>query len=616
MTSRVSVSLLAALALGACMRPPEPVTGPVDPDSLRQTRQGVVVGFAHPEGGHAWVGLPFARPPLGELRWRAPRRPEPWQGTREAITYGPACMQLGGPTGGADGARAGEPSGSEDCLTLNVFAPRFTPEAVPRGSERLPVMVWIHGGGNTVGAASQYDPSVLASTRDVVVVTVQYRLGVFGWFSHPALRPEGTDADDASGNYGTLDLVRALDWVRENAAAFGGNPRLVTVFGESAGGSNVVSLLLSPRAVGRFERAIVQSGGTWNHSRAEAEGFHEGPETGHESSSREVLARLLEADGTAPDRDAARAALARMSEAETEAYLRGKSAAELLGVFRQGDFGGGMYASPNLIRDGHVLPLTPPLETFRAGTYNRVPVILGSNRDENKLFHAFTSPHVRRLGAIPLGFRNERLYDLEAEYPSLMWKATGVDEPASAMRAVQGSSVFAYRFDWDGEPDLLWIRTSRLLGAAHALEIPFVFGRLELFGRGVLFDPDHHERDMALSRAMTSYWTQFAATGDPGRGREGTLPRWEPWSPGPGHKFVLLDSEDGGGIRMGSEPLTRAGLIDRVAADDRFEGVAERCAVWKGFVEWRRMSRAQYASAADGLCAGHPLDDRAEGEES
>ncbi len=604
-------TLLLAVSLVslACMRPPQPVTGPADPTSLRETRQGAVVGFAHPEGGHAWVGIPFAKPPVGELRWRAPRDPEAWRGTREAISYGPACMQLGGPTGGADDASPGEPSGSEDCLTLNVFAPRFTREGVPKGDDRLPVMVWIHGGGNTVGAASQYDPSVLASTRDVVVVTVQYRLGVFGWFSHPALRPEGTSADDASGNYGTLDMVRALDWVRENAGAFGGDPGLVTVFGESAGGTNVFSLLVSPRAAGRFEHAIAQSGGMRSHSRAEAEHFHDDPEPGHASSSREVLLRLLLEDGSAGDRESAKAALAASSHAELASTLRGKSAAEILRVFSEGDFGGGMYLSPNLVRDGHVLPLAKPQEAFRAGRYNRVPVILGSNRDETKLFLAFSSPHVRRLGSLPLGFRDERAYELEAEYPSRLWKALGVDEPAEAMRAAQGPSVFGYRFDWDGVPDRLWIPVNRLIGAAHALEIPFVFGRLELFGSDIMFDEAHRERDMALSRAMTSYWTQFAITGDPGKGREGTLPRWEPWSRGEGHKYVLLDSEDGGGIRMGSEPLTRQGVIARVANDDRFESTAERCAVWRGFVEWKDMTRAEYATAAEGLCAGHPLDD-------
>ncbi|MDJ0849966.1 MAG: carboxylesterase family protein [Myxococcota bacterium] len=606
-----AAALLLAVSLAplACMRPPEPVTGPADPASLRQTRQGAVQGFAHPEGGHAWVGIPFAQPPVGELRWRAPRPAEPWQGTREATAYGPACMQIAGPNGGSDGARAGRPTGSEDCLTLNVFAPRFAPDAVPEAGERLPVLVWIHGGGNTVGEAGHYDPSVLASTRDVVVVTVQYRLGVFGWLSHPALRAEGASADDASGNYGTLDLVRALDWVRENAAAFGGDPGRVTVFGESAGGTNVFSLLLSPRAAGKFEHAIVQSGGTRSHSRAEAENFRDDPEPGHESSSREVLVRLLQADGSARDRETAKAALAAKNDAELASYLRGKSAAEVLGVFSESEFGGGMYLAPNLVRDGHVLPRTEPRETLRAGRYNRVPVILGSNRDENKLFLAFTSRHVRRLGALPLGFRDERAYELEAEYPSRMWKATGVDEPAEAMRGVQGPSVYGYRFDWDGVPDRLWIPASRLIGAAHALEIPFVFGRLELYGSDIMFDPEHHERDMALSRAMTSYWTQFAASGDPRRGREGSLPRWEPWSRGDGHKFAIFDTDEGGGIRMGSEPLTQHEVIARVASDERFASTAERCAVWQGFVKWKDMTRAEYASAADGLCAGHPLDD-------
>jgi para-nitrobenzyl esterase len=150
---------------------------------------------------------------------------------------------------------------------------------------------------------------------------------------------------------------------------------------------------------------------------------------------------------------------------------------------------------------------------------------------------------------------------------------------------------------------------SRLLGAAHAFEIPFVFGDLSFFGARFLFDGDHRQQDVQLSRAMTSYWTQFAATGDPGRGRDGELPRWAPWALGDGHRYVLLDTEDDGGIRMASEPTTRAEVIARVATDPRFESPAERCAVWASFVEWTRdMSAEEYAAAGDGMCANHPLE--------
>jgi para-nitrobenzyl esterase len=606
---RSSSRLLGLIFLFACGSGSDPLTGPPDPASLRTLREGPVVGFAHPRGGHAWLGIPFAKPPVAELRWRAPRPPAPWRDTRQALAFGPSCSQLAGPAASADGARDGEPAGSEDCLYLNVFAPRFRPDDVPRGAARLPVMMWIHGGGNTIGDARLYDGSTLATTRDVIVVTVHYRLGVFGWFSHPALRGEGTSPDDASGNYATLDLVRALHWLRDNAAAFGGDPGRVTIFGESAGGVNVFSLLLSPRAAGLFQRAIVQSGGLSLATLAEAEHLADEPEAGHERSSREILLELLQREGRADGRAEAKRALAAMSDVEIAAYLRGRDAATLLGLF-DGDRLGGMYDVPLLFPDGHVLPREEPLAAFAAGAYNRVPTILGTNRDESKLFMAFGSPHVSRIFGLPLRINDPRRYDLEAEYGSRLWKAVGVDEPAEAMRRAQGATVFGYRFDWDGERKILWLDLGRLLGAAHGMEVPFVFGELSFFGMRGPFDEAQHERDLALSRAMTSYWTQFALAGDPGRGRQGELPRWEPWSRDAGHKYVLLDTDDGGGIRMASEPVTRAEVIDGVASDPRFASDGERCAVWASFVQWTdEMTPEDYARAGDGICAAHPLDD-------
>ena len=182
-------------------------------------------------------------------------------------------------------SRRGAPAGAEDCLYLNVYAPR---SATP-GTGRLPVMVWIHGGGNVVGHAGFFDGGNLAAREDVVVVTINYRLGPFGWFRHPALRDAGASELDRSGNFGTLDQVRALEWVRDNAAAFGGDPGNVTVFGESAGGTNVFALLLAPPARGLFHRAIVESGNLSFGAPATAEGFVDDPQPSHPNASGEAL---------------------------------------------------------------------------------------------------------------------------------------------------------------------------------------------------------------------------------------------------------------------------------------------------------------------------------------
>jgi para-nitrobenzyl esterase len=608
-TPLLILSVIGALACRGRDVPPRPVA---DAATTRTVAQGAVVGFATEYGAHAWRGLPFAEPPTGELRWRAPRPPKPWTGTREALDFGPACPQFAGPMGTRDGAAEGEVTGDEDCLRLHVFAPRFPPDEVPGDGERLPVLFWIHGGGNTIGEAATYEASHIANTHRTVVVTTNYRLGVFGWFRHAALDAAGDSADDRSGNYGTLDLVRALGWVRENIAAFGGDPTRVTIFGESAGGSNVFSLLISPRARGLFHRAIVQSGGLRTTTLAEAQRPADAEPPGHEHSSAEVAARLWVADGRAPDRAAALTALAATPPAELGAFLRSRTAEQVLSVFDASRLGG-MYFTPLLLRDGVVLPDAPPLDALAASAAaHPVPVIVGTNRDENKLFLMLGSPWMTRVRGIPLWLNDERRYGLEAEYQSLMWKATGADEPARALRPVLGERVYGYRFDWDEENDFLWLDLPHWLGAAHGVEIPFVFGHLEL-GRAtrLLFDPDRKPAAERLSQQMMSYWAAFAATGRPGRGMAGDLPQWRAWAPAaaPGERFLVFDSEADGGLRMEGDAVDRQVVVDRLVADPRFESAEERCAVLASFVRWgRSLSEEGYRTLAGGLCREHRLE--------
>jgi para-nitrobenzyl esterase len=599
--------LATALACGG-EPPPEPILP--DGATQRTTAQGAIVGAIGSHGSHTWRGLPYAEPPTGDLRWRAPRPPRAFAGTREALENGSPCVQFASGLGGGD-EEAGTATGSEDCLFLNVFAPAFQPEAVPTGDARLPVMLWIHGGGNTVGSSDFYDGGHLATRHDVVVVAVNYRLGTFGWFSHPAFRGPGTSPEDASGNYGTLDLIRALEWVRENAAAFGGDPGNVTIFGESAGGTDVVTLLVSPLARGLFHRAIVQSGSANSSSVAEAENYANDAEPGHVASSREVLLTLLEADG-AEDRSAARAQLEAMSDTEVATYLRGKPAESVLGAYSGGGMGG-MYWMPEIVRDGYVLPSEEfPTVFARPGGAAPVPGVLGTNRDENKLFMLFGSDDIRRAFGIPLWAKDQEAYDLVAEYHAKMWKAEGADELAQALRSAGHPDVYAYRFDWDEEPQVLTLDLSKLLGAAHALEIPFVFGLFD-FGRGnrFLWDEDRVEARDALSGAMMSYWTAFAYEGRPGRGRDGTLLEWTRWENGSpdASKFIVLDTPEGGGLRMSSESVTSGALIGEITTDERFPDDEKRCALYAEFVQFgSRLTAADYASVGDGMCREYPLE--------
>ena len=567
------------------------------PSSTRSLVQGDVVGYAHPDReAHVWKGIPFARPPVDELRWRAPLPPEPWDGVREALLPGNECIQL-------DMTDPSEVIGDEDCLVLDVYAPRFEPGAIPTGSERLPVMVWIHGGGNSIGSTELYDASRLAVEGNVIVIPIQYRLGMLGWLSHPALRASSASLEDASGNYGTLDTIRALEWVRENAAAFGGDPNEVTVFGESAGGIDVFALLLSPRAKGLFHRAISQSGVLVSVPVEQAEGFAD--DNPRNAGSAEFLVRYLLQDGRADDREGAKALLTTMSNEEIEAYLRGKSGAELLAIHADSMMGG-MYFVPQIIRDGHVIVDAEPLEALAdPAMHNAVPLIAGTNREETKLFSMMTSPNVRTLFGIPTGLRDERGYDLEGEYGGLLWKAQGADQPLAALRRGGQKDVWGYRFDWDEEGQILWLDLSKLIGAAHAVEMFFVFGFTDLgsWTDNAFSDPPSAAK---LSEQMRSYWSQFAHTGNPASGADDGLPGWQSWDDG---RFMLFDSEAGGGLRMTTGSVTVASVVDRLGSDERVRDAEERCALYRGLVMFSdAFEEEEYATFVDGACAEWPLD--------
>ena len=587
-SSRLVLALPALLAV-ACLGPDGP-SGEVDANTRRALSVGDVVGAEGKFGNHEWRGIPFAAPAAGELRWRAPRAPEPWEGVREAVSNPPVCPQMAPPGGAADGAEAGTATGSEDCLYLNVFAPKFAPGEVPTGDERLPVMFWIHGGGNTIGDVAIYDGGALANEHGVIVVAVQYRLGPFGWFSHRALRSQGADDASRSGNFGTLDLVRALEFVRDEIAAFGGDAGNVTIFGESAGGSNVITLLLARPAAGLFHRAVVQSGSGRLRPPHTAEDF--GAADGGATTSNDLLLHLLVDEGTADDADAARTLLARMDDGEIARFLRTRSTAQILSGY--GERMGGMIAVPTLFGDGDVLP-RDTFTAFEAGDYNHVPVIFGTNRDETKLFQVGDGELVDFLFGFYPRIKDWDDYDKRAEYGSKLWKAVGVDELARRARRVQGPSVYAYRFDWDEEPTRFFLDFSRIFGAAHALEIPFVFGNFDLGWLSYpLFSDDNEPGRLALSRKMMSYWVQFARTGSPGRGVEGDQLEWGAWDESSDHapRLMVFDTEQDGGTRMVAETVTKQTVIAEVAADLRFADDAERCALL-------RADRRRYIEPAD-----------------
>ena len=572
MRSAFASSVVVLLLLVACRQPelPHSPTGLLDASSRRTTSLGDVVGAAAPFETHSWLGIPFAAPPTGTLRWRAPRAPHAWDGTREALADTPACIQF-------DPRETGDVMGSENCLYLNVFAPRFLPDEIPSEDAALPVLFWIHGGGNTVGAPSQYDPTRLVNAHQVIVVTTAYRLGTLGWFRHASLTEPEDSAEDQSGNFGILDQQVALRWVKQNIQTFGGDSTNVTIFGESAGGRDIAALLASPLSNDLFQRAIVQSGAGRTLTPAESEHAIDAPDPGVEGSSTEILLKLLQQDGSAEDRAGARAQVASWDSEHIARYFRNKTPSELLSAVPRMPMG--MYKSPQMFRDGSVLPETDLYTVFAEGRTQPVPAIFGTNRDEDKLFMLGKKSYTWKLFGMPR-VRDAARYERDAAYRSQLWKARGADELASAMQR-GGRRVYVYRFDWDELASPAGIDFPRLLGAAHALELPFVFGNFDNFflGDGALYDEDNALSRAALSQAMMSYWVQFARTGDPARGLRGELPEWRGWrAKDAAPEFLVLDSQADGGIRMERGRISAREIIAAVREDDTFKA-GERCFV-------------------------------------
>jgi para-nitrobenzyl esterase len=509
MTLKISVQLagaiLACAAAVGCQagaRAEAPVTAGPLADPIR-IESGLVSGAVSGTEGDVRVykGIPFAAPPVGDLRWKPPQPVKPWEGVRACTEFGPWCPQPKAIMGRETGKQ------SEDCLYLNVWAPAH------KTAGGLPVMVWIHGGGCTTGSGSSafYNGEALAR-QGVVLVTINYRLGPFGYFAHPALSKESEHG--VSGNYGLLDQIEALRWVQRNIAAFGGNRGCVTVFGESAGSMSVCRLMISPLAAGLFHRAIAESGGAHGRNR-------------HLRQTRDALEPME----TVGEQLAAKLGCDKAPDAA--AALRSKTPEELLAASNpaQGLFGPGIKFGP--IVDGWAIP-DDPAALFEAGKQARVPFLLGTNADEGTIFLQ-QLPVKRRPGYVLL-VRN--LLGEHAEEMLRLFPAAGDDDvpgalnrlttvmafvaPARALaRATEKAGQKAYLYHFTR---VLPLYRERGLGAAHASEIPYVFDHTRTL-------PGSEEKDRDLAQVMSGCWVRFAATGDPNGpgppagGRAG-LPRW------------------------------------------------------------------------------------------
>jgi para-nitrobenzyl esterase len=458
-------------------------------------------------GSVRFLQIPYAAPPVGALRWKAPAPAPAWSGTRHMSAFSSACAQ--------QMSAQGKGSESEDCLYLNVWTPREKPK-------NAAVMVWIHGGGNFAGGAGDlvpdpvalgelplfYDGQTLAAREGVVVVTLNYRLGPFGFFSHPALGSEGSPL----GNQGLLDQQQALRWVKENIEAFGGDPGNVTIFGESAGSADVCYHVVSPTSRGLFHRAISESGGC----------------TVSPTGSRDEA--LSE---TAPKMQAFAAAAGCASDAPL-ACLRGLTPAQILSHAEQPNPAGNFFAEPAwrfsvvVDGDGGFLPRTAR-DQFARGDVAKVPYILGSNADEGTLFTLTTSVSD---AATYMNYLTEAYGDLApgiaavytaekfgGDYRAALARVVGdaglgcgTHDTARRARAA-GLPVFMYMFN------VPWKVSFGILGAAHASEVSHVFG-----------NPYRADAtDERVSTEMTAYWASFARSGDPNHA--GAAAMWPAFAP-------------------------------------------------------------------------------------
>ena len=572
----VTVGAIAACSRSEIYIEPEPVR---DETSLRTTALGELVGFTHHENDvHVWRGIPFAAAPVGDLRWRAPRPAEAWDGVREALDHAPWCVQIKGPLDDSDPTLSDVPVGTavgqEDCLYLNLYAPKMSVDEA--ASANLPVMMWIHGGSNVWGRAQQYDPSDFVENENVIVAVMQYRLGPLGWFAHQTIRDAAETEADRSANFAILDQIAALDWLAENASVFGGNPDNVTIFGESAGGHDVATLLGSPMASGKFHRAIVQSGSFRSESLEDAE-------TATNQASGPIVTELF------PD-----------SSAVTADDLRAVSVDDFFGAYLT-DADDGLEP-PRIIEDGIVVPTGGLRQAFAStDTFNAVPIMSGTNKDEMKFFNVFVDELVNwRFGALPKA-RNQDVYDAVSDAQSRMWRYGAVDQPFALMSDAGHDALYGYRFDWDDEGSVWGSDFADLFGAAHSFEIPFVFGQFRFLGSADkwVFTKKNEADRLRLSREMQAYWAQFARTGDPDRGTGGDQPDWSAWSTESRvENLMVLDTQGDGTVRMVADQETGERIRADLFADPRLPDLTYKCRLHKATEYWD----PAFEPTADGRC--------------
>tara|TARA_B100000780_G_scaffold40590_1_gene25214 strand:- start:49 stop:1830 length:1782 start_codon:yes stop_codon:yes gene_type:complete len=532
-------------------------------DTEIKTSSGISNAYKS-SGVYNWDDIPYAKPPVGDLRWKAPRDIANSDKVLLAKDNN-FCVQRPSGMGGSEGD--GDFSGTEDCLYLDVKAPKNL------SKKSLPVMFWIHGGGNTSGFKDLYDFSKMVKRHDVIVVSLNYRLGPFGWFTHPAIQDLQFGLDKTS-NFGTLDIIKALEWVQTNISLFGGDPENVTIFGESAGGHNVFSLLASQEAKGLFHKAISQSGYTTS---IKVEGAYKQDTYSSTSShaSFNIVNRILEKNVT-------NLGQANLEKSELRKILLGLSAEDFFSHYAERP---SYEEIPLLTADGVVIPAIGLREALSNKQHlNIVPTIAGSNRDEVKLWLASAeyfadlkySPIGSIFGIPKIEINNKPAFEIFSKYRSSAWKLRGVDGPLRSLKNAGNNNLYAYRYDWDDHRRLIIADFKVLIGAAHATEIPLLTGDTKLTaGYGFLLYPKGPSKHF-LSKNMMKFWTNFAKNGKPGKSTNSI--EWLPYKSlkNANSSFMVLDNRKN--LKMKSDNISFGSLAKDLYKESAVTDL-EKCVV-------------------------------------
>ena len=527
------------------------------------TSSGVVVGYSSSNVLN-WDDIPYAKPPIGDLRWKAPIKID----DPDNIIIPKDdnfCVQRPSGMGGSDGE--GYFSGTEDCLYLDIKSPKLVT------NQSLPVMFWIHGGGNTSGLKDVYDFSKMANRHDVIIVTINYRLGPFGWFTHPAIQDLQPGLDKTS-NFGTLDIIEALKWVKSNISLFGGDPNNVTIFGESAGGHNVLSLLASNQANGLFHKAITQSGYTTSIDLTSAyKPIHSTPTSNYASFNivnKIIKQKLIIKDQEAININDLRQILLNLSSKEFFSHYAERPSYEEI---------------PLLTADGIVVPLMGLSKALASEDHlNIVPTIAGSNRDEVKLWLGSAEYFVdlkfssigKLLGIPKVSLKDQDAFEIFNHYRSSAWKLRGVDGPLRSMKEAGNNNLYAYRYDWDDHRRFVVGDFRALIGAAHATEIPLLAGNNKLVGDyGFLMYPRGPSKKFT-SKNMMRFWTNFAKDGVPGKSTSSV--KWSSYneSDKPESNFIILDNRSN--LKMSSDTISFESLLNNLHKETKITDL-EKCVI-------------------------------------